>query len=110
MLNDEQGLVNTLKEWADSVLDSGHTDGYGDYFKVDHDNKDQYYILDFGETSTKVIIGCLLLWFICAPIGMVWVAMKCFNGKRRHKYGKVNYDSSDIDLKSEDNQLIDVKS
>ena len=119
-VHDEQSMASSLEEWADSTLVSGYAAGheyildlierYGDYLKVDHDNKDQYYRLDLGDVSTKVIIGCLVLWFVCAPIGMVWVAMKCFNGKRRHKYGKVNYDSSDIDLKSEDNQLIDVKS
>ena len=94
-------MVSSLKEWADSTLVSGHADGekyildlmdrYGDYLKVDYENKDEYYRLDLGDTSTKLLVGCLLLWLICAPLCMVWVAMKYFNGARVYKYAKVNH-------------------
>merc|ERR1712228_675023 len=88
----EDHLDGDLSEWAEAVLS-----GYSDYFVIDHehDGKNDFYRLDFNDTSTKIIILSLIVWIICAPLGMVFIALKCCNKGKVHKYEKVDAVSSD---------------
>merc|ERR1712228_901112 len=88
----EDHLDGDLSEWAEAVLS-----GYSDYFVIDHEHegKNDFYRLDFKDTSTKIIILSLIVWIICAPLGMVFIALKCCNKRKVHKYEKVDVVSSD---------------
>ena len=83
-----------LFDWAGEVLS-----GYSDYFVIDHENdgKDDFYRLDFKDTSTKIIILSLIVWIICAPLGMVVIALKCCNKQKAHKYEKVDVPPNAVD-------------
>merc|ERR1711971_784994 len=81
----EDDLSFDLMEWADQTLR-----GYGDFLKVDHANKDKYYQIDLGDTSVRIFIGLVIFWVICAPIGMVWIAMKFCSSGKVYKYSKVD--------------------
>merc|ERR1711933_318527 len=81
----EDDLLMDLVDWADRVLS-----GYSDFFNVDGSKKEEYYRLDFEDTSTKIILFVLLFWIICAPIAMVWIAMKCCYKSKVHNYSKVD--------------------
>merc|ERR1712050_574810 len=74
-----------MMAWAEKVVS-----GYSNYFNVDGSKKEEYYRLDFKDTSTKIILFALLFWIICAPIAMVWIAMKCCYHRKVHKYSKVD--------------------
>jgi len=99
----EDHIDGTLVEWAETVLS-----GYSDYFVIDHENdhegKNNFYRLDFKDTSTKIIILSLIVWIICAPMVMVFIAFKCCYKRKNHQYEKVGIvsasDSAD-DLNSE---------
>merc|ERR1712228_313270 len=88
----EDHLEGDLVEWAEAVLS-----GYSDYFVIDHENegKNDFYRLDFKDTSTKIIILSLIVWIICAPLGMVFIAFKCCKKRTVHKYEKVEVVLSD---------------
>merc|ERR1711933_84750 len=88
----EDDLSMDMIDWAERVMS-----GYSDYFNVDGSKNEEYYRLDLKDTSTKIILIALLFWIICAPIGMVWIAMKCCYRKKVHNYSKV-----DVPLKNED--------
>merc|ERR1712228_295627 len=90
----EDHLDGDLTEWAEAVLS-----GYSDYFVIDHEHegKDDFYRLDFKDTSTKIIILSLIVWIICAPLGMVVIAFKCCNKSKVHKYEKVDVPPNAVD-------------
>merc|ERR1711933_661174 len=86
----EDDLILDVMAWAERVLS-----GYSDYFNVDGSKKEEFYRLDFKDTSTKIILFGLLFWIICAPIGMVWIAMKWCTRRKVHKYSKVSANKAD---------------
>ena len=92
----EDDLAADLIEWSEQVLS-----GYGDYLKVDHANKDQYYQIDLGDNGVRGLIALILFWILCAPIGMVWIAMKYCSEQEEYKYAKV-----DVVSDSEAQQII----
>ena len=72
-------------------------DKYSDYVRVDHSNKEKYWRFDIGDTSTRIIIVSLLIWFVCAPIAMVWVVMKCCRQKGDKCAKVIDSESADDD-------------
>merc|ERR1712129_337659 len=87
----EDYLSGDLLDWASNVL-SGHSDYLQLEYRMKH--KDEFYQLDLKDTSTKVIILAVIVWIICAPLAMVYFAMKCCTKAKEQKYSKVEIVSS----------------
>merc|ERR1712099_29906 len=81
----EDDLSYDMMEWAEQALR-----GMGDYLKVDHANKDNYYQIGLGDTGVRIFIAFILFWLIVAPIGMIWMVKELCYGQKVNKYAKVD--------------------